>query len=280
MKSLFISALFILGISTMAFSQTYFVIHAKGIITNKTTGKNIKAGDKLSPTDELKFGSGDAVAVVMSREKGRMTLNGKKVVKNENGELMAFVNTVLFPMNSNLQMSTRAFGDKKEITNFKDFFESDDKKFVIVGNELTFDVGSKYPMSKKQRFVYRYNALGRTIQKKIKYEGKSLKLRKHVLYKSKGEYIKAESVDTVDFYYYDEEKKISTKLATFSPVYLDEKELTVELNSLIKFLKGNNVMKGEELEVEIYKYIYDVYGKTDSQSLHRWLENNTELNTH
>lgn len=52
----------------------YHVIHVNGTIQIKASGKLLEIGDKISSEDEIVFKTPDAMAALISAEKGRFTL--------------------------------------------------------------------------------------------------------------------------------------------------------------------------------------------------------------
>jgi hypothetical protein len=102
--------------------DVYRVIHVRGTIlvkapkTDRTgTAENgfhpMKIDDKISEMDEIVFKTPDAVAAVMSREKGRFTLRAENLEKGKDGcELAGFVKTCLLPPRK--RISTRSLSEQ------------------------------------------------------------------------------------------------------------------------------------------------------------------------
>ena len=62
-------------------ADVYHVIHVRGTIQLKVSGKLLKTDDKISSEDEVVFKTPDAVAAVISPKKGRFTLRADHLKK-------------------------------------------------------------------------------------------------------------------------------------------------------------------------------------------------------
>ena len=93
-------------------ADVYHVIHVRGTIQIKASGKLLKTNDKISSDDEVVFKMPDAVAAVISPKKGRFTLRTDNL-KKETGEseLNGFVRTCFFP--SHKRISTRGLTEEE-----------------------------------------------------------------------------------------------------------------------------------------------------------------------
>ncbi|MDW7693156.1 hypothetical protein R9C00_09490 [Flammeovirgaceae bacterium SG7u.111] len=265
----FISAVIIWVLCAVAVqAQTYYVVHVKGNIETKSNNEALKVGAKVSADDELRFITQDATAVVMSREKGRMILNGKKSTKSADGEFLSFVKDVLLPMESNLKMSTR--GDYRNIQDFKGFFG--EGKYVIIGEELVLTPNkTKFPVDDKKSFIYRYETDSRPVNKKVHIEGDNLVLNKTRLYKTHGVMVDPENTEPVDLIYFDMETKDMQSLAKFKPVFVDEETLIMELQSVASFIRSNGILPEDKIPGELYQFVLDVHGQTNKGLFEEWL---------
>jgi len=268
MKRIFAFILFLFTISVTQ-AQDYFVAHIKGDIEVKGTNKKVAVGDQLNKTDELRFVTQDAKAVVMTMEGKRMVLDGKETKKNDSGEFISFVQDVVLPLSSNIQLSTRG-GDPNNIQDFKTFFG--EEKYVIIGDELKVkpDPGV-FPIDNGWSFIYRYETGSRPVNKIVANHGEEIVLDKNQLYKTKGVIVDPEKSYPVKLFYFNSNNKDAKELVTFHPVFVDENTLTVELKSVATFLENNNVMKGRELMDELYKFVLDVHGPINKSLFFDWL---------
>jgi hypothetical protein len=250
--------------------DTYYVIHLKGIITNKTTGKAIKIGDKLSSKDHLKFDAADAHAVVLNPEKGKFTVKPNPV-KDANNEFIAFMNSAILPLKTNSHLSTRA-GESNGVTDMKGYFGSE--KFAIIGDRHSVKLNTaKYPLSETKFFIYRYMNKDLPVSKKIEHDIDHIVLDKEALYLIDGQVIDPSSIPVVDIYYYDSNTRNSTKVANFSPVFIPENILNTEFKIQKELYKSLNKTK-EEIDTQLHNFVKDVYGKTDDESLSKWIKAN------
>jgi hypothetical protein len=262
--------LFLFNHSIAQTTDVYYVIHLKGAILNKTTGKEIIVGDKLGPKDQLKFPNADALAIVLSPTKGKYTVKPNPT-KNANNEFIAFMQSAILPVKSNTHLSTRG-AEEDGVMDMKNYFGSE--KFAIIGDIITIKLNTeKYPMSDTKFFIYRYMHGDKPVSKKIEHNNGNLVIDKKVLYNVDGQMIDPGIVQTVDIYYYDSNTRNSTKVASFSPLFLAEITLKEECKIQKDLYKTQNMTR-EQIDKELHNYVSDVYGKTDDSILEKWIKTN------
>jgi hypothetical protein len=250
--------------------DVYYVIHLKGPIVNKTTGKEIIVGEKLGPKDELKFPNAEALAVVLSPTKGKFTVKPNPT-KNTNNEFVAFMQSAILPVKSNTHLSTRG-AEENGVMDLKNYFGAD--KFAIIGDNITIRLNiEKYPMSETKFFIYRYMNGDKPVSKKIEHSNGNLVIDKKALYHVDGQMIDPGTIHTVDVYYYDSNTRNSMKIVSFSPLFLSESTLKEECK-IQKDLYKNQNMTREQIDKELHNYVTDVYGKTDDDILEKWIKAN------
>lgn len=274
MLRLFLFQLLILAFFNVSLAQVndeiFHIIHIQGTILNKNSNDVLKRGMKLSAKDKVVFKSKDAKAVVLGTKRGRFIMSAKPTASGS--ELVAFVNDVVSPLKTNSQLSTRGTEDAEEVIDFQDFFGSD--AFAIVGDNFFFKVNtSKYPLSDKKFFVFRYVFNGKAINKKIGFDGNVLSLKKDVLFKVNNEEVPVNDIEKVQIYYYDSESKSSKEMAAFKPVFINEFELKGELEELNTMMANEKMQEKDKLD-EYFKFVSDVYGRTDKHALSDWLKAN------
>lgn len=251
-------------------ADLFYVIHLKGIVSNKTSGKVLKLGDQIKSNDEVKFGSADATAVIMG-SKGKFTLTPVSS-GNNTSELVAIVQNAILPLKSNGHLSTRGTETEAGISDLKSYFGS--SIFTIIGDELTIKIDSKkYPLSEKHLFIFRYVYNGTVISKKITSKENLLSINKVDLYTVDNSNIDPIKVENVDIYYFDTETKNSSKVVNFTPIFINEQDLKEELLIQSELLKKQN-LNNEEIEKELLSSVNDIYGKTDGNIFIKWLRNN------
>ena len=279
MKKLLLLLTFVL-FSFFSQAQTYFVLHVKGDIKVKGNEHALKVGDKIDAKSELQFLSQDATAMVMSRETGRMRLDGNKTEANETGEFIAFLENVILPVKSNMQMSTRG-GEAKSVIDFQEYFGTE--RFAIIGDELVVNVNEgKFPITNSQVFIYRYETkleVKPVINKVVQSKGNQLIFNKEQLYTSKSGnssskeiMIDPESIENVQLFYFNKKNRDTRQLVAFHPVFIKEKSLEKELKTLTKFLTEHEVVSNEALQQELLNFVFDVYGKTHDVAFQNWVE--------
>jgi len=251
-------------------ADTYFVIHVKGTVTNQTSGKALKVGDKISSEDKVIFGASDAAAIIMG-PKGKFTLTPSASAKNNTSELSAFVKATMLPLKSNGHLSTRG-EETTGVSDLKNYFGP--AQFAIIGNKHSINLNPlKYTVNDKQIFVYRYVYEGTVITKKIASQGNTIILDKIALYTNKGNYINPEKVKTVEIYSMNTSTNKSQKITSFSPVYISESDLKEQLLVQKKILIEQKRTE-EEINNDLLNFIMNIYGKTDEKVFREWAKQN------
>jgi len=278
MRTVFIISFFlILAIATQA--QDYYVLHVKGAVLDKSSGKPISKGDKLTSNAEVVFKSSDAKVVVLNKEKGRVILQPKANTESES-EVAQFVKNVFVPMKKSIRMSTRGEGVIESFSDFKPYFG--ESTFVVIGDEILIPINKeKLSLDHHQFLVYRYEKDGTRVNKKLHPHHHSLlSIHKDKLYNHKNGFFNHEEPHKVDLYVFDKKKNTSKKLTSFNPVFVSDKQLLSELQYLKTFLvetNEENPFTKELLADEYYDYIVGTYGKINQSYFEKWLEKETEL---
>ncbi len=278
MRKIFIVSFFLLfTISTQA--QDYYVLHVKGVVLDKESGKSISIGDRITGNSEVIFKSTDAKVVVLNKEKGRAILQPKVNTEAES-EIAQFVKNMFVPMKKSIRMSTRGEGVIESFSDFKPYFG--ESTFVVIGDEILIPINKeKLSLDHNQFLVYRYEKDGTRVNKKLHpHHHGLLSIHKDKLYNHKNGVFNHEEPHTVDLYFFDKKKNTSKKLTSFNPVFVSDKQLLSELQYLKTFLVETNEEKPftkELLTDEYYDYIVGTYGKINQSYFEKWLEKETEL---
>ena len=255
-------------------TETYFVTHVKGNITNKTTNKSLKVGDKIKSTDKIQFNPNTSAAVLMSTQKGRFALGKPADAKpTAGGDFLAFVKSTVIPVKSNGYLSTRGNLDDS-ITDLKGVFGNEN--FVFPGNMARLVLSDKiYPMNANKFFIFRYMNESKAVNKKISFIKDTLIINKKDLYVVNGQPVNPEQIENnglIDLYYYDQASKMSTKVTSFKPIFTDEETVKTEFQNLIKIYK-NQKLSSEAILDNLTEHLQTVYnGKTDKRMLAQWLK--------
>lgn len=244
-------------------NEKYYIIHLRGEIVSKSTGKPLKIGDQLSSNEEIKFTSKDAVAVVIGSQRGRFTLK-PSTITSTNGEFIFLVKSVILPLKTNGNLSTRGQNDNL-VLDLHHYFGSDN--FVIVGDKLSINFKNpKFPISEKAFFIYRYEVDGQVVSKKIESKNSELIFEKQSLYTYKDKAIATEKVNLVDIYYFNKETQTSEKIVSFKPLFISDESLMKELQLQAELFKKEGIPK-EQILKELKSFVFDFYGNTDAFAL-------------
>ena len=248
-------------------ADDYFVIHLRGIVINKTTNKTLKVGDRLTETDKIQFKSTDAVAVVISSQKGRFTLSGSnKPVNSTFDSYIALVKNVLIPSKSRGMMSTRSL-HTTSISNLDSILDTN--QFFFPGEITKLRLSeNKYPMNKQKYFVWQFTYNGKVVKSILPSDKDSLVIDRKKIYVVNGNYIAPESAGKAKLFYL--ENASARKIADFTPVFAEDDVLKAECEILLTALKDRHLQRPEMIE-ELYKYVEDEYGRTDFATFEKWV---------
>ena len=247
--------------------DSYYVIHVKGSVINKTSGKALKVGDQINSTDQIKFATADAGIIIMGA-KGKFTITPSATTNNQS-ELVAYVQNALLPMKSSGHLSTRG-GEADGVIDLKTYFGA--SKFAIVGDRLAIKLNTtRYPVTDKQVFIYRYVYNDTVVSKKIEFKDNNLIIDKAALYTFNGKAIDPSKISNVEVYYTNLETKHSTKIVNFMPQFVKEAELKEQLKLQRKILKEQKATD-EQINKDLLQFTTDVYGRTDEAVFNQWLK--------
>ncbi|MBD0403412.1 hypothetical protein [Flammeovirga sp. EKP202] len=258
------------GLSTsLSFAQDYYVLHINGTIKDIKSQRNLMVGDVIHSDTELVFFESTAKAIVISKEKGRMLLDGSKAKDNRHGEFEALLTQVIMPVAADLNMSSRRLAEvpNEDIKDIGGYFGENQR--VIFGDEYTLHL-DKEVFKKKggSTYIYRYEINNQAINKVLKIYDGELLLNKAALYPI-DQYDVPEHGSAVEIYITNVISKKSEKIASFKVCFLNEKMLYREVQTLIKVLdiKG----KDDAILEEVDKYVQGTYGEPFEGELKSWL---------
>lgn len=266
-NSLFTLALFL--ISFFAGAQTYTVVHVKGAIMNNSTSKSLKPGDKIDASNEIKFGAKDAMALVISSEKGRMILKPNTGSSNTDSELLAVVKNTLLPTTGRL--STRAGG----IVNLMDLQKQlGEGGFVCLEERaVKFDCEKVTGTCNGIFFVtFKYN--GEAVNKKLEYANGSLILNRDEFLKVDDKIINSADCSDFKLMFLNKDDKTKVEITMFSPVFPDMAALEDELSIMSEAYSDYSP---EQKKEEYIQFMRSIYGDVDSKEFNEWLEKSEKL---
>lgn len=256
--------------STFSFAQDYYVLHLSGEIKEASSQRHLMVGDIIHSDSELIFSSANAKALVISKEKGRMLLDGTKARDNHHGEFEALLTQVIMPVASNETMSSRRLNTSIENKDIKDigaYFGKNQR--VVFGDEYILNLDKEIFKKKGgATYIYRYELEKQAVNKVLKIYDGAILLSKAALYPI-DRYDVPESGSNVEIYLTNVISKKSDLLGTFKICFVNDKVLYKEIHALIKALQivGNDEM----ILAESNNYISSQYGEPFEEDLKKWL---------
>lgn len=254
-------------------AQDYHIIHIKGVIKLAKTKQAIKVGDKLNANDRLIFQNSDAMAAVISSEKGRFILKAQPDSENNSSEIMAYVNAVIFPAQGKL--NSRGMG-LNNIIDLQNHFLAE--RYLVLGTTKLKISKKAFPMSERQFFYVRSIYEGENINKKLNFNDDTLFLDKKTICATDTEMIDPKKTRYKDMllFYYNAVTQESTLVCAFKPVFPDETKVKEEVSVLIETLKQTDASESYITD-DVYAFLHEFYGKPDRYNLSEWLKENFEL---
>lgn len=253
----------VLVAASLAFVQTerYYVTFIKGTVVLKKTGKPVKIGDVLLPTDALVFKESSGKVSCISPGKGRFDISAGKISGGSKNELLAVLKNNLVPATSSYRLSTRSL--MFEGYDPKSYFVSNETNnhVLLIKNEILPIVPS-YKMDNENFFFVQYVINGKTETKKLN----------HVV---NGVIFDDEAFSgnpaSVKFCYQEQTTAgpRSAMLAEFIPV-LAEKEAISQQLKLIATHSG--ITDKRKLKEYITAHVYDNYGKIGAREIDKLMQ--------
>lgn len=261
MKKLFliISAAFICSSFHTFKVDVYSVIKVIGNIKN-ANNKALSTGDKISSDEKLSFANNQSKAAIVSKEKGRLIL-----VATASGK----VSEGLMPALSNVSSRSGALNNAIDLSNH---FSG---KYLILSNYEVEINSSSFPMTNDKFFFLRFKFNGEEISKKLSFENNKLKMNASEILKIDGKAITLTEGTQVQLVYRNVVDKTSEIVATFEPIFTNEKTLKNECK-LIAYELGSDAHK-EETYAQIFSYLSENYGKPLQSNFNQWVKSNLEL---
>lgn len=239
--------------------DVYSVIKVMGNI-KKVNNKALATGDKVLSDEKLIFANDQSKAALISKEKGRLML-----VATASGK----VSEGLMPALSNV--SSRAGG----LNNAIDLENHFAGKYLIL-NDYEVEINSTtFPMNESKFFFLRFNYNGEEISKKLLFAGNKLKMSASEILKVDGKPIVLKEGTTAQLVYRNSIDKSSEVIATFEPIFTDEKNLKKECQ-LIVYEIGKGA-SAEDTRTQIFAYLTENYGKPLYTNFNQWVKVNLGL---
>ncbi len=263
----FLVFLFLLGLGAQA-QDTYNVTRVNGNVTFVKSGKPIKPGDVLNPSDQVKFENFDAYVISINQKMARFMLRLNPTPTNspkKNQVLTATVKDIALVTKRRSLMSARFNPNEKDVTDLKNYFGTD--KFSVIGDSVDIALNStKYPLSENKFVVFHYKVNNSLVSKKIPYDQQTLKIEKDVILSTKAGSVNGNEVPELTVYLYEKSTKASEKITNLTLVFVDKETLRNEFKTILPILKRQK-MNDEGIKKYLIEYYYDFYGATDSKTI-------------
>lgn len=246
-------------------ADVYYITFIRGAVQLESSGKILKAGDKVTPKDRLIFKDKSSKVSCISPTKGRFDITPGLTPPNAKGEWLAIISSKLVPSSSYQRLSTRSLSNDTGYDPLSFFKSVSDKPIVLLtGTPLT--IRESYAMDEQNFFFVQYEHQGKTIARKVHSSGQSLIFRRELFSDSNGNLIDPASLKHVMLCYQGviNSTPKSTRLINFHPLLLEKDELQKEIEILYEYLKplkSNNLI---EIHEEILAHLDDNYGQVNS----------------
>jgi len=245
--------LFILFSSSFSMGQSYQVLHVKGEILYN--GIQIKSGDKIHGDKNIEFGSNDAMAAVLSKEKGRYIIKANPG-SGSSSNLVYILNSTLSPVRGN--MSTRSGAINNTLDLAKYFGE---KPFVWAGDLIVVNISKEaYEMDDDHFFFLRYQYNNETVNKRLRFEGTKLIMDKNEVFSIENQPVIRSKSWSQQLFFYDYPNEETELITDIQFVLLDKSD--------IENFK-NGIAPDDFVLDEISQILSDLYGKCDLEQLIR-----------
>lgn len=235
----------------------YSVIKVIGNIKHAKSKKALFTGDKILSNEKLTFANDQAKAALVNKVKGRVMLKATP---------SGTVSEGLMPALSNVSSRSGSLLNAVDLN--KHFAE---KYLILSGYEVEVSETS-FPMNEEKFFFLRFTYNGEEISKKLSFEGNKLKMNASEILKIDGKPITLKEGTVAQLVYRNTLDKTSETMATFEPVFADEKALKSECK-LIVYEIGEEAAN-EEKRNQLFAYLTENYGKPLQSNFNQWIKTN------
>lgn len=255
-----IAVVLLLYTAFQANCQEYQVLHVKGEIVRVDDGSLLKPGDKITGEKQIRFKTKDAMAAVLSADKGRYIIKATDNTANQS-DLIYVLKSIVSPVRGG--MSSRAGGINNSI-DFKLYF--DEAPYVWAGDYIRLKVSSyAFPMSDRRYFFVRYEINDEVVNKKLDFDTDVLIFDKNTLFTVDENPVNPKDINHYELYYYNSANEESVLLTDIEFVLLDMKTL--------KELYDQYQDSSEDAYYDIADILSNLYGKCDPLQLRYNLKN-------
>ncbi|MES2592216.1 MAG: hypothetical protein V4608_10050 [Bacteroidota bacterium] len=240
--------------------DVYSVIKVIGGIKHASNNKALFTGDKILSNERLTFASNLSKAALVNKEKGRLMLNATA---------SGTVSEGLMPALNNVSSRGGALINSLDLKN-----HFADKYLILSGYEVEIGDAS-FPMDEEKFFFLRFMHNGEEISKKLPFENNKLKMDAAEILKVDGKAITLKEGTTAQLVYRNSIDKTSETIASFEPIFADEKNLKNECKLIVYEIGSEkNTEKSRE---QLLSYLTENYGKPLNSNFNQWLKTNLEM---
>jgi hypothetical protein len=263
----------LIALSPKAYADQYVILHIKGSLKLASSGKALKAGDKVDEKAKVIFGTASTMAAVFHPSRGRFILKPQSQ-DNGSSELSTFLSETIVAGRS--KMSTKA-GKLTNDLEFQALFEANPKEyfegnFLLFSEETAFEFAlGEYPQDAGNFFFIRYQYQGDHINKKIPVDGNRFLINTEELFKVDGNPITPSDAKELTLYLRDAANSASRKICQIRFKVIDKTALTNELHLIKPYLSG---LGRQERINEVIGYLADTHGRADEDALVDFLKEN------
>ncbi len=236
--------------------DVYSVIKVIGSIKHASNNKALFRGDKVQSNEKLTFASNQSKAALVSREKGRLMLNASA---------SGTVSEGLMPAMSNVSSRSGALMNAVDLN--KHFA---DKYLILSGYEVEISP-TTFPMDEEHFFFLRFTYNGEEISKRLAFSNNKLIMNASEILKVDGKPITLKEGSTAELVYRNAVEKTSETLASFEPVFTDEKTLANECKLIVYEIGETNA---ETTREQLLSYLTENYGKPLNSNFNQWIKTN------
>ena len=241
----------------MAFGQVekYYVTFIKGVVIAERTGKLIKVGDVLQPSDKLIFQDEKAKLSCISPGKGRFDISAHQVKNSAGGELMAVLKSNLVKASSSHPLSSRSSMPDEQDPKIYFHSPKTENRILLIKDDV-LPIASSYIRDDSNFFFLKYTLNGHILTRKIQQNEVGIQFN-DALFTNGSELLIPKKVS---LYYQSSESGIpkSSKLVEFLPVLATSTEIRQQIQLITKF---SRTIDKKKLNNEIMAHLYDNYGK-------------------
>ncbi|OQY04627.1 MAG: hypothetical protein B6I20_02715 [Bacteroidetes bacterium 4572_117] len=246
-------------------TENYYVIKTKGDIYNETSSKNLVQGDAIKAGDKLKFTQKDAMALVISDNRGRFTIKYPDRIEESEGALTVFVKNALIANQQN-RLSTRSVAIQSTVKHLDSYFGDND--FNVIGDKLVVKISKNYyPISRGYDIIARYFINDKEYGKELSATNQTMVLSRTKFELPGDKEVYVEDVDIFKMNVTADEEDL---ISTINLRFIVKADLEKEFVTIINKFDDGRISKSK-LKSLLVNYFNEFYGKTDEFYLNQYI---------